>query len=191
MKPKHLWGLLASVGLLLSLQALWMPAKAELGQFLLAHNWQRVLQGEPASSPWPGADMQVVARLEVPAMGIDQLIVNGQQGAQLAWAPGMVSAAIPGLSDTVISAHRDSHFGFLKELSKGDLIRLQTSTGEFQYRISTMQIVDSSSQQLQLDVAGRRLVLTTCYPFDALQTGSPLRYMVTAVAVTTAANRLL
>ena len=180
MKHKYWWLFLASFGLLLSIQALWMPAKAGLGQLLLQRHWQQVLAGKPASSPWPGADMQAVARLEVPGMGIEQLILAGQQGAQLAWAPGLVSAAGAGISDTVISAHRDSHFSFLKNLAQGELIKLQTSEGSYQYKVSYTQIVDSNISQLQLDPAGRRLILTTCYPFDTLQTGGPLRYVVTA-----------
>ncbi len=181
MKPKHLWGLVASFALIFSLQALWMPAKAELGQYLLQRHWQQVLAGNSASSPWTRADMQAVAKLEVPALGIEQLILAGQQGAHLAWAPGLVSAAIPGLSDTVISAHRDSHFSFLKHLSVGDLLELQTSTGKYQYKVTNTEIVDSRTSQLQLNPSGNHLILSTCYPFDSLQSGGPLRYIVTTV----------
>ncbi len=180
MKLKYLYGLLASVGLLLSIQALWMPVKAELGQYLLQRHWQQVLAGDPLSSPWPGADMQAIAKLEVPALGIEQLILAGQQGAHLAWAPGLVSAATPGLSDTVISAHRDSHFSFLKQLSIGDLVKLQTTEGEYQYKVTNTQIVDSRTKQLQLSTTTKRLILSTCYPFDSLQTGGPLRYLVSS-----------
>ena len=34
-----------------------------------------------------------------------------------------------------------------------------------------------------LDARQQRLTLVTCYPFDALRAGGPLRYVVTATAL--------
>lgn len=177
------WALGAAAGLVLVISALWMPAKAQLGQLLLERNWQQQLAGKPVSSPWPGADMQTVAVLEVPGLGIHQLVVAGQQGKNLAWAPGLVSAGAPGLSDTVISAHRDSHFRFLEEIKAGDRIVLTTARTSFEYQVESMEVVDSNTHHLQVQTDGQHLLLTTCYPFDALQSGGVLRYVVTAVAI--------
>ncbi|MCF6226964.1 MAG: class GN sortase [Xanthomonadales bacterium] len=170
-------------GLLFIIQAAWMPAKAQLGQHLLERNWQQIQAGNIPGSPWPGADIQPVAQLEVPSLDISQLVVNGQQGNNLAWAPGLVSAGLPGKSDTVISAHRDSHFRFLRNLHTGDQLQLTTSNENFTYKVVSMEIIDSNLSQLELSSDDQRLILTTCYPFDALQTGGPLRYVVTAVAI--------
>jgi len=160
-----------------------MPAKAQLGQLLLERNWQQVLAGQATASAWPGSDMQTVAQLEVPALGIRQLLVSGQQGKNLAWAPGLVSAGRPGLSDTVVSAHRDSHFRFLQDLKPGDRLRLETVDANFEYRVESMEIIDSAVSHLQLQTQGQHLILTTCYPFDTLQSGGNLRYVVTAAAI--------
>lgn len=176
------WALAAAASLVFVIQSLWLPAKAQLGQLLLERNWQQVVAGKPAASAWPGADIQAVAQLEVPALGIRQLLVAGQQGKNLAWAPGLVSADRPGLSDTVVSAHRDSHFRFLEEIKVGDRIVLTTASASFEYQVESMEVVDSKIHHLQLQTDGQHLLLTTCYPFDALQSGGALRYVVTAVA---------
>lgn len=170
-------------GLIFIIQATWMPAKAQLGQLLLERNWQQIQAGNSPGSPWPGADIQTIAQLDIPSLDISQIIVNGQQGKNLAWAPGLVSAGLPGMSDTVISAHRDSHFNFLQNLHTGDQLLLTTSNNNHAYQVVSLEVVDSSLSQLELRADGKHLILTTCYPFDTLQTGGPLRYVVTAVEI--------
>ncbi|MFP6625625.1 MAG: sortase, partial [Deltaproteobacteria bacterium] len=92
--------------------AVYIHAKAELSQVLLKRAWARTLEyGEP-SRPWPWADTWPVARLRVPRLGIDQVVLAGASGASLAFAPGHLSGtASPGeTGSTVISGHRDTHF---------------------------------------------------------------------------------
>jgi len=43
-----------------------------------------------------------------------------------------------------------------------------------------LEIADARTTDLRLD-DGTSLVLVTCYPFDAIDAGGPLRYVVTAV----------
>ncbi len=50
------------------------------------------------------------------------------------------------------------------------------------YSVADTKIIDSRTTKLQLgDAAG--LVLMTCYPFDAIAPGGPLRYLVFAEEV--------
>jgi len=42
-------------------------------------------------------------------------------------------------------------------------------------------IVEADNAQIRLGDDQRRLVLVTCYPFEAIVPGGPLRYVVTAV----------
>jgi len=44
-----------------------------------------------------------------------------------------------------------------------------------------LEVVDSRVQDLVIDPGMERISLVTCYPFDSLQTGGPLRYVVTAL----------
>jgi len=46
------------------------------------------------------------------------------------------------------------------------------------------RVVDARRKWPSPDVAEKRLTLVTCYPFDALMPGGPLRYLVFAEAET-------
>jgi sortase A len=52
------------------------------------------------------------------------------------------------------------------------------------YRVDETRVVDVNDTRILPSATGRpRLLLTTCYPFDALTPGGPLRYLVLASAV--------
>ena len=148
-------------------------------QLLLEQAWKRTQQGEPNARPWPWADTSPVAILEVPRLGIRQIVLSGTSGRNLAFGPTLLTS--PTQADLVVSGHRDTHFSFLQELQTGDLLRLRTATQTRDYRISWQEAVDSRNQQLVIDDDIERLTLLTCYPFDAPTTGGPLRWVVTAL----------
>src|SRR3989442_261302 len=50
------------------------------------------------------------------------------------------------------------------------------------YRVSDIAIVDARALAIPRDTERPTLTLITCYPFDALVPGGPLRYVVTAEA---------
>lgn len=172
----------------------WIQGKAIIAQQLLKHAWQQTVndstldRGNSASTrvpkhkPWPWADSWPVAMLQVPQQNIEQVVLAGDSGSSLAFAPGHAFAsAAPNTSGlTMISGHRDTHFSFLKDLEINDLIYLQTVSQNIAYRISDIQIVDSTEFMLPNDSAHPTLVLVTCYPFNAITSGGPLRYLVFA-----------
>ncbi|MCL6415261.1 class GN sortase [Aestuariirhabdus sp. Z084] len=177
------WVLLLG-GALLFAQGSFIHAKALVAQQLLQFAWQQSQQqGEPVR-PWPWADGYPIARLQIPRIKLDQLVLAGSSGRNLAFAPTHLlgSAAPNSGGTTVLSAHRDTHFEGLQELVPGDRLTLQGPNGERHYRVESMSVADSRHQELSLD-AGDRLLLVTCYPFDALQAGGPLRYVVNAVPI--------
>lgn len=162
--------------------ALWIPVKAELAQFLLHRAWQKTLAGQNDAKPWPWADTQVVGMLEVPRLGLREFILAGSSGRNLAFGPTLVNTTeLDATTDRILSGHRDTHFSFLKELRTGDLLRLHTPTQSHTYRVTWQELVDSRRQQLVLDERIERLTLLTCYPFDAVTAGGPLRWVVTAL----------
>lgn len=177
--------LLAAVSItaaVFSFDALWIPVKAELAQHLLERAWLRTLEGEPDAKPWPWADTRAVAILEVPRLGLREIVLEGSSGRNLAFGPTLVNTGgFDDSSDRVLSGHRDTHFNFLKDLKNGDLLRLRTSSEIRDYRVSWQEAVDSRRQQLVIDDNVERLTLLTCYPFDAVTTGGPLRWVVTAL----------
>jgi sortase A len=184
-KPRH-W-LYAAVpltaaffSLLLLAQALWIPLKAGLAQWLIERSWQEILNGDTQSRPWPWADTRPVAVLSVPAHGIRQLVLEGNSGRNLAFGPVFHDGALNG-RDMVISGHRDTHFRFLAAVQTGDLIRLTTLHSTQWFEVQEMDVVDSRREELVIEPGLARISLVTCFPFDSLRPGGPLRYVVTAL----------
>lgn len=176
--------LIASLALLLTAlasggQAAYMTAKAQLAQGLLLRAWdQSQASGEPVK-PWPWADTHPVALLEIPRLNIRQVVLDSHSGEAMAFGPGLVSVE----GSHVLGGHRDSHLAFAQRLEPDDLIRLTTADGQvWPYRVGNLQIVDSR-QTPDYRPPADSLSLITCYPFDALTPGGPLRYVVTALSV--------
>jgi sortase A len=170
----------------LLVQSLWIPLKAEVAQWLLHDAWKRALAGELHVRPWPWADTRPTAVLRIPRLAIEQYVLEGNSGRNLAFGPVLLAAPKPG-HDRVISGHRDTHFWFLQQLLPGDRMTLQTPAGTEEYEVRNIEVIDSRLKQLVLEPGVRRLSLVTCYPFDALEAGGPLRYIVTALPVAPAA----
>jgi sortase A len=174
---------LLAVGLWQIGEGSWIYAKARLAQFLLQLAWSRTLAGESTVKPWPWADTWPVARLRVPSKGIDVIVLNGAYGRTLAFGPGYAeSSSFPGSpGTTILTGHRDTHFEFLKRLKQDDEIVVETAAGSTQrYLVLDSQIVDARSGSIALADGRDQLVLVTCYPFDTIVPGGPLRYVVSA-----------
>ena len=92
--------------------------KALLAEQLIEAAWQKTLAGEADVKPWPWADTWPVAKLSMPRLGVEQIILSGDSGRVLAFAPGFAqSTALPGTTGlSVISGHRDTNFHFLKDV---------------------------------------------------------------------------
>jgi len=163
----------------------WIYAKAELAQKLIEDAWSQTLETGATVKPWPWADTWPVARLEAASHDVDLYVLQGTHGSSLAFGPGyLIGSATPGDEGaTIIAGHRDTHFRFMEELQQGDLLKLTDNEGgQHHYRIKTLAVVDSSQQELTVKSDEKQLVLVTCYPFDAINSGGPLRYVVNATA---------
>lgn len=195
MSARRKIGVLVGVGLLGV--AVWqigdaivIHGKAWMAQVLLDRAWSQTLAGERNARPWPWADTRPVARLEVPRLGIDHIVLAGASGRVLAFGPGhMDGTASPGApGNSVINGHRDTHFSFLDDLEAGDMVRVQTAaSGMVDYQVTDVRVVDSRTARLA-ESADPMLTLVTCYPFGAVTTGGALRYSVTAVAAAPATD---
>jgi sortase A len=176
--------LLFSIGLWQLAAAAWIQGKAFIAQQLLDHAWQETMSDKKAvtQKPWPWADTWPLAKLIVPQHHIEQIILAGDSGSSLAFAPGVsLSGSLPNSQGTtVISAHRDTHFSFLKDIKINETFFLQTLDKTTRYRVYDLQIVDSKIYALQADPENQTLVLVTCYPFNAITTGGSSRYLVFA-----------
>jgi sortase A len=165
-------------------QAGYIHAKARLAQYLMQAAWERGLHGEREPKPWPWADTWPVARLIAPRQRVEVFVLAGASGRTLAFGPGhLFGTAPPGApGNSVISAHRDTHFRFLRHLAPGDELVVETPDGRRRrYVVDDATVVDRRDLRATLPEPTPRLTLITCYPFDAVAPNGPLRYVVRAV----------
>lgn len=175
----------AVLGLALLADAGYVHAKAWLAQGLLERAWQRTLADGGRHAPWPWADAVPVARLVVPRLATARIVLGGDDGRALAFAPGWSgSTAAPGMPGLgVVSAHRDTHFRFLADLVVGDLLAVETRGGTRHYRVQAMRVADARRTRIDAGAGFDGLLLVTCWPFDAIEARGPLRYVVEARAL--------
>jgi sortase A len=136
------------------------------------------LKGNHPPSLTPGAPF---ARLSIPRIGLDVIVVEGTRKEDLLKGPGhLVGSADPGAGDNcVIAAHRDLHFRGLDRLVPGDLIRLNSGGKNSEYRVETSRVVSPDDNSVLASSHEALLTLITCYPFRFVGP-APKRYVVRA-----------
>jgi sortase A len=178
--------ILCAIGLWQIGEGLWIPVKARVAQRLIARAWEEAMASRRPVPPWPWADTTPVARLVVPALGVDQIVLAHATGRTLAFGPGHLDGSpAPGHAGlSVISGHRDTSFRFLAEVQAGTALRIQRPDGAWiDYVLDEVAVVDERTTRLPLIGNGApQLALTTCYPFDAAVPGGPLRFVAFATA---------
>ena len=177
--------LVAAAGLICFGDGIYIHAKAALAQVLLHAAWERTQITGADAKPWPWADTHPVARLLVPARDADLLVLSGASGRTLAFGPGHLDgSAIPGESgNSVMTAHRDTHFRFLRRVVAGDALVVEGRDGARRhFHVRRTYVADFRSLNIPRDTPVPTLTLVTCYPFDAISPGGPMRYVVVAEA---------
>lgn len=106
-----------------------------------------------------------VARLEIPRIHLDEIVLEGVGDDELDAAPGhLPGSALPGMrGNAVISAHRDRHFAHLDELQLGDTIRTETSQSQELWVVVNRRVVERDAPAL-FQSKEPLLTLTTCWP---------------------------
>jgi len=123
-----------------------------------------------AGLPEP-AEGSVVARLRIPAIGVDQYVVEGTAEGDLQKGPGhYIGTAMPGQAGNVaIAGHRTTYgapFNNLNSMVPGDEIDLTTDSGmTLDYIVTQPPVAVAPSDVKILNYFGdNRLTLTTCNP---------------------------
>ena len=164
-----------------------IPVKAAIAQALLERAFDRSVATGRAQKPWGWADMAPVARLSVPRLGETRIVLDTGSGQAMAFGPTLLpgGARLGEAGTTVIAAHRDTHFAFLKDVRVGDVILAEgIDAVTHRYRVTGAEVVRWDRFAIA-EGEGRELALATCYPFGALGHG-PLRYIVHAVDIAAA-----
>lgn len=122
-----------------------------------------------------------IARLEIPRLGADLYVVEGDGARELRLGPGHIAGTpMPGQDgNCIIAGHRDTHFRILKDIRRGDEIVLQTRNGEFTYRVQSTQVVSPKDTRALRPTQDAELHLVTCYPFYYVGS-APKRFIVKA-----------
>ncbi|MEN3350424.1 MAG: sortase [Bradyrhizobium sp.] len=175
----------ALIGLILFGQGAYIHAKALLGQVLLERAFAETIATGHLVKPWSWADTWPVARIEVKRLHASAIVLAGSSGQALAFGPGHVEQTVDAgeRGVAVYSAHRDTHFRFLKDVMIGDEIDIVRSDGKtFRYRADRSSIVRFDQSGIDPLTDQYELVLSTCWPFDAVTSG-PERYLLHATLI--------
>ena len=160
-----------------------MPIKAIIGQHYLEVAWKESLKNNKLSKPWKSADFYMIGELRVPKLKVSRVILNSVSGEAMAWSIGRVTNLNRALDmqPIILAGHRDSHMQFMSELNIGDKIELTMSDGLLKtYIISGTEVSNKPEVALSpVSFSRESLVLTTCWPFDAMKSGDQ-RYLIFA-----------
>ena len=182
-----LCALLLITGACLSARALYMHAKAELAGILVRRAWQQSLQSGKPQAPWPWADTHPIARIRIPRLRYDEIILEGASPRTLAFGPAHLlnGTALGGPGNLVLAGHRTSWFRPLENIAQGDTIQIQWFDAhrggllERTYTVNMISVVEPQDTALLAPTADDELTLITCYPFGR-GPRSPQRYIVRA-----------
>lgn len=179
------------IGISLIWQGSYIKLKASAAEWLISNTWASREAGKLPAKPWPWADTRVVARLSVARLGIQQFVMQDASGESLAFGTGSMIRSQPpgGEIFSLIAGHRDTHFKFLSKLEQGDVLEIDNYYGQrSKYRVSSTQVLNIDQDELRIDYDSKGLALVTCWPFDALIPGGPLRFLVHADRIELPAN---
>jgi len=123
---------------------------------------QRVIRREPLEG-------DAIARVEIPAIGVSEYVVEGTDTGSLRKGPGHYpETPLPGDQGTAaVAGHRTTYgapFRNIDDLKRGQVIAVDMPDGRFVYRVESTAIVDDSDLSVLEPVGYRRLMLSACHP---------------------------
>ena len=171
--------LLALAGFVLFGQGAYIHAKAIVAQVLLERAFAETIASGRATKPWSWADTWPVARIEVKRLHAGAIVLAGSSGQALAFGPGHVELS-PDAGErgvAVYSAHRDTHFRFLRDVVIGDEIVITRSDGRiFRYRADGTSVVRFDASGIDPFTDGIRIGAVDLLAIRCGDTGTePLR----------------
>jgi sortase A len=140
------------------------PNEAEIPQHL-----QPLVQSL-ANIPIPTPGPEHASRIQIPAIGIDAPIVQGDGWEQLKKGVGQhIGSANPGDNgNVVLSAHNDIFgeiFRDLDRLKPGDEVTIYTNQRSYTYIVSDSNVVEPTQVDIMDSTSQPTLTLISCYPY--------------------------
>jgi len=108
----------------------------------------------------------VIGEIEVPRLGLNAIVVQGDSPASLRRAVGhLAKSALPGeWGNVALAGHRDTFFRPLRDIRLGDGIRFKTRERTFEYRVESIEVVGPTDVRVLESLTGHDLTLLTCFP---------------------------
>ncbi len=122
------------------------------------------------------------AVLRIPKLALEVPVYEGTSDVTLNRGAGRITgtAAVDSATGNIgIAAHRDGFFRPLKDIAVGDALSIATLSGEREYRVTKLDIVDPDDVSVLRSTDDSTVTLVTCYPFYYVGS-APKRYIVTA-----------
>lgn len=174
---------LCAAGITVAASGAAVPIQAKISQMVLERAYDKTVATGEAQQPWGFADVTPVGKITVPRLGVSEIVLRDTTVKAMRAGPTLMprSAAIGAPGTSVIAAHRDTHFAFLKDIRVGDVIQAAGNDGEMlPYRVSSMQVVHADKFTITKGQTQNELALSTCYPFGSVR-GGKMRYVVHAM----------
>jgi sortase A len=162
----------AALGLLVVGFAAYLFAFTSVEAFHAQHRLAEQLAGSAGLAALNGKtpfEGQAVAILDIPSLGIRQVVIEGTSSQDLEAGPGLlIGSAPPGTGGDVVIAGRRTTYGSpfarLDQLRAGDTIVVTGALGKFTYTVAASRIVSPGSQLPAGPTRAARLTLVTSSP---------------------------
>ncbi|RMG91725.1 MAG: class D sortase, partial [Chloroflexi bacterium] len=143
------------------------PEPGEAGE-IPAHLLPAINAYVPPPIPTPAPEQ--ARRIQIPAIGVDSPIVQGDDWEQLKKGVGQhIGTAQPGQKgNLVLSAHNDIYgeiFRHLDKLSPGDEIIISTERTTYTYIVRKIQVVEPTDVWVMAPTEHASATLISCYPY--------------------------
>jgi sortase A len=122
-----------------------------------------------------------IGTLEIARVGLSGVVVEGDEDSVLDRAIGhLPDTPLPWhTGNSALAAHRDALFRPLKDVRLGDILRLRTPHGDFEYLVRDIQIVKPDALWVLDPTPVPMLTLISCWPFNYIG-HAPERFIVRA-----------
>ncbi len=142
------------------------------------------MEGSQEPAPRTEAPIPVrglIGKIEIPRLKLSAVVREGVDNRTLSRAVGHVpQTALPGRPGNVgIAAHRDTFFRPVRGIRKGDLIRMVTPDGTYEYQVENTRVVLPTNVEVLKATPEPSITLVTCYPFNYIGS-APKRFIVRA-----------
>jgi sortase A len=140
------------------------PNEAEIPEHL------RPLWQSMSSLPTPLPVAEQAIRVQIPAIGVDSPVVQGNSWEQLKKGVGQtIGTPNPGENGNIVLAgHNDVYgevFRYLDRLTPGDLVILFSSRRQYTYVIINTQMVEPTAVEVMAQTPNARVTLISCHPY--------------------------